>query len=315
MSTWYFNQIVVIKRFFRKGFESVRREAQYWLVHIPLAILGFLLVLAVAYATRDLASFSWPIVVLKVVILFIGTACSVVALVAVFKEVFVGLPTLGRVRDNPIDKLNHMKHVVRDLRDSIEPLEHSVKTGQLIPGQDGCEKCVCELVTADYERAAFAYKQLATLRLWSRLVLAAVSCVIIFAAFYLVLYAVDSDCVPGANIHFTESQMPLGGLTQMAVESVYWSSVTFITLGYGDVRPVNNCIVARMLVILETLVFLCLFTAAPAVGMLGMKEGFALTKDEFGDALRDTLKRLTPFPTSPTVPAIRPHAKAPAVAT
>lgn len=192
-------------------------------------------------------------------------------------------------RTNRVDTFHLMMRRVDCLRECFEPLRDSVRDGTSVLGTKGCQDSIEELVESGYERAALKYKQTELFRLLRKFVGTGIYLVAVFASLYLSTYALDIDARGRDTGAFQNSQLHNGTVVDKAIESLYWSSTTFVTLGYGDVSPDHTCKWARMLVILEVFTFFCLFLVGPGIVLVLVSDGFALTKEEFDTVLRDEL--------------------------
>lgn len=85
----------------------------------------------------------------------------------------------------------------------------------------------------------------------------AIALIIIFAGFYLANYTLELSPLGRGTAGFKTS-MPEGDVTQWALEAIYYSTVTFATLGYGDIFPQTPW--ARLISLLEVVTFLIVFT-------------------------------------------------------
>ncbi len=278
---------------------TIRFSPRACRVHLRCAMSAFVLALVASCVAIVPGGTSWIVWTAVSLALLLST----MALLMILVEFYAALPTSVGRSINALDTFKAMLEQVYFLGDRYGELE-ALDRNKRIAGDREYEKGISDLLQ-DYERAAREYKQSKMLRWWLRVVGAALSAVIVFASLYLSLNAVSLDSASRQQTVFTKTTLTkkdngdsveIGDVVEIGVESIYWSSATFVTLGFGDVHPRPECTWARILVIVEVFFFLGIFLAAPAIGMLAFKEGFSLTKPEFEAIARDQLCEI-PVPT------------------
>jgi len=276
-------------------------------LRVPLAALAFVLSLAAAVPAADKAVLPWWLCVLA----FHGGCCAMFALVSLLIAFFGRFPRLRRGHANPVEAFREMEQCGELLPKLLQPLREHVSTGALHPQTAAYETIIKDVASTDYPRVVDQYKAYTLRGVLLDLLLTASCLVVVFASLYLSLYAADLDSIGRDRGPFTGSRLPAGSLSESALESIYWSSVTFVTLGYGDIHPRETCPWARLLVVLEVFTFFSVFLLGLGLAYVAVADVYVPAGREFETTLRAELERLALEAPGRIAPAEQPPGTTP----
>ena len=203
------------------------------------------------------------------------------------------------------------------MRGAFETLLRCVRKQDLKLGTRQTDRLIREMVD-EYERQEWHVLKFQLGWTLGGFVLASLGFVVGFAALFLADFTIEArpvqarvnDAAPKQNRDLsltsgfvdtsvdTWAGFPKETLCQRAVESLYFSIVTFATLGYGDIHPAAS-ILARLLVVSEVLLFLVLAVFGVAFGFAISPQKLRLSKDKFAEVLEDELERWRDIPPAP----------------
>lgn len=191
---------------------------------------------------------------------------------------------------NTADALHRLMESVPEFRGAIEPLRRVVLDGNQDPCAEDFRKRVADL-SKDYGMYAADCRKKRLTGLGLVLLRETIVVVIVFACLFLTDYTLRGACLEGRTSGFKGIWMPQGGRADWFVEALYYSTVTFVTLGYGEIYPGPH-IWPRLLAIMEVSLFLLLFVAGVGFALTAAQQDYLLKPEQFEVAFYDDLREL-----------------------
>ncbi len=219
----------------------------------------------------------------------LGVAGGIMALAYVMYDIYRHSPLSGGVPGTRFQAFQELLDYVPEAKGVYEQLRLNVRGGEINPGTSLFESHINEmrLDLKTFIRSYFLKKRNEFMRMF----FAGISCtILIFACLYLVDYTIEiyfsNDNKPG----FSNVRMPKGNILEWAWDGIYFSVVTFATLGYGDITP-NTSVWARSIAMVEVITFLFVFAFGLNFALSFVQSTFVLDPEDLTDVLRDELEK------------------------
>lgn len=114
--------------------------------------------------------------------------------------------------------------------------------------------------------------------------------IFIFACFYIADYSIEMYFNHKAG--FCTNVIPEGNLLDFLGEGIYYSVVTFTTLGYGDIYP-NTSVLARIISSVEALLFVLFISVLLNIGWNIIQLKYVLHPDDMENEIRNEVRNAT----------------------
>ncbi len=218
---------------------------------------------------------------------FSGLAFGVIALtfilVDVYRYSFLIKPERGvKVYNDIIKQVPYVQGI-------IDSLKNSIKTKKLRIDSKDFKGAIAE-IERDFSLFLEDYFKRKRRLFIRRFISSILSIILIFSFLYIFDYTIDVYLSPDHRPGFDNMRMPKGKQWEWIVDGIYFSTVTFTTLGCGDTHP-NNSVLARTIVICETVIFLFFFAIGINFALSYIQHALALRPDDMTKILTEELKK------------------------
>jgi len=259
-----------------------------WTYVIALGVMAILSFTSISWISKsEITSPPWWAVGCSIFCFLIG----LFFLVRIVKDVFQKIGNYKKIMPCTNEKiLEEFNNNVKDAKSAFNQFKISIRRKEIIPGTPEFKSFINEIGDNDYKaqmREYFTNKRshFVTIIAW-----ALISVILIFSFFYIADYTLEYAIFhrPGFDSEFNIMQK--GDICGCFLDGVYYSVVTFATLGYGDIHPGDSTI-AKIISIAEVSIFIFFFGMVINMMLSFMPISQIITARNLKFALKEELEK------------------------
>ncbi len=218
-----------------------------------MILLGILSLLSISWVG---AKDNTPPPIWAIFLAFFSFAFGIFLIIKIFIDIF---ELYSFPKDMPETRVNffyEFNYYVPEAEGIFEQLKICISRGEIKVNTPLFLSHIDE-ISEDYKILVRSYYTTKTLKLIRTIFKSAILFIIIFSFLFISDYTVEIFLYgkPG----FENTIIPQGNLVNSLIDGLYYSVVTFTSLGYGDIYPISSSIIARLISIAEVLIFFFVF--------------------------------------------------------